>query len=174
MLFQTPTQWAILALILLLGWVLGLLSRSGGKKWKQELAAERASRAEERKGYEERLRANDARVEASNARIIELEKHAPAAVGASAVGASAVGAAARGNRDDLSAIKGIGADGETRLNDAGYHSFKDIEKMSASDEAALEGRLGLAPGTIDRENWREQAATLRSGDRDGHKRRWFS
>lgn len=169
MLFQTPTQWAILALVLLLGWVLGLLSRSGGKKWKQELAAERASRAEERRSYEERLRANDARVEASNARIIELEKHAPAAVGA-----SAVGAAARGNRDDLSAIKGVGPDGEARLNDAGYHSFKDIEKMSASDEAALEGRLGLAPGTIERENWREQAATLRSGDREGHRSRWFS
>lgn len=169
MLFQTPTQWATLALVLVLGWVFGLLSRSGGKRWKQELAAERSSRAEERKGYEERLRANDARVEASNKRIAELETHAPATVGA-----GAVGAAARGSRDDLSAIKGIGADGENRLNDAGYHSFKDIEKMSASDEAALEGRLGLAAGTIERENWREQAATLRSGDREGHRKRWFS
>lgn len=173
MLFQTPTQWAILALVLLLGWVLGLLSRSGGKKWKQELAAERASRAEERKGYEERLRANDARVEASNKRIVELEKHVPATAATGGI-AAGIGAAVRGKRDDLSAIKGIGPDGENRLNDAGYHSFKDIEKMSASDEAALEGRLGLAPGTIERENWREQAATLRSGDSEGHKRRWFS
>lgn len=168
MLFQTPTQWAVLALVLLLGWVLGLLSRSGGKKWKHELAAERSSRAAERKDYEDRLRASDAR-------FAELERRRPTTTATAAGGTAAgIGAAVHGKREDLSAIRGVGPDGAARLNEAGYHSFHDVEKMSAADEAALEQRLGLAPGTIERENWREQAATLRSGDHDGHRKRWFS
>ena len=59
----TPTQWIILLLVLVLGWILGLMSRSGGGKWKRELAAERELHAESRRSYE--------------ARIAELERGRP-------------------------------------------------------------------------------------------------
>ena len=43
----TTNQWAILFLVLVLGWLLGLISRSGGKKWKRAYEAERDARIEE-------------------------------------------------------------------------------------------------------------------------------
>ncbi len=61
----TTNQWAILALVLLLGWLLGLASRSGGKRWKREAEDERARR----RTVEERL-------DVAQARIAELERHA--------------------------------------------------------------------------------------------------
>lgn len=147
----STNQWAILGLVLVLGWLLGLASRSGAAKWKrayhQERDAHVAYRAE-----------SDARIKASNERIAELNRHAPL-VGAGT--ASAVGAAARGNRDELSKINGIDSDLEIRLNECGVHSFRDIAALNRTDEAALEGRLGLAPGTIERDAWKAQAAALR-------------
>lgn len=59
----TPSFWLILFLTLVLGWVLGLMSRSGGGKWKRELKLEREKHAAE-------LKARDAR-------IVELERHRP-------------------------------------------------------------------------------------------------
>lgn len=59
MLFTTPTQWAILALVLVLGWVLGLLSRSGGRRYRRELAAERAARKAEQDAHARELRERD-------------------------------------------------------------------------------------------------------------------
>ena len=56
----TPEFWLILGLTLVLGWVLGLMSRSGGAKWKRELADER--------------RANEAWRKDAEARIAELER----------------------------------------------------------------------------------------------------
>lgn len=146
----TIEQWVILFLVFVLGWVLGLMSRSGAAHWRRELEAERAAHAETR-------RQHDARIAAANERITELERRTPA----TGLSGGAIGAAARGTRDDLTAIRGIDAQEELRLNEAGYHSYRDIEKMSDSDEAALEGRLGYEPGHIAREGWREQAAELR-------------
>lgn len=60
MLFTTPTQWAILALVLVLGWILGLLSRSGGGKYRRELAEERAARKAEAEAHARELRERDA------------------------------------------------------------------------------------------------------------------
>jgi hypothetical protein len=57
--FQTPTQWAILALVLVLGWVLGLLSRSGGGRYRRELAEERAARKAEQDVHARELRERD-------------------------------------------------------------------------------------------------------------------
>ena len=37
---------------------------------------------------------------------------------------------------------------------------------------ALESQLRLAPGTIARDGWREQAAMIREGRDDEHVRRW--
>lgn len=66
----TPSFWMILGLTLVLGWVLGLMSRSGGGKWKRELKTERDRYALE-------LKERDARLTAANARIAELERARP-------------------------------------------------------------------------------------------------
>ena len=67
----TPAFWMILGLTLVLGWVLGLMSRSGGKKWKLELERER-------KEHQAAIRNRDAQIDAVKARIAELERSRPA------------------------------------------------------------------------------------------------
>ena len=109
--------------------------------------------------------ANDARIRAANERIAELERAAPPVIGATA---GSMAAAASGARDDLSLIRGIGRGGETRLNELGIHRYRDITHLSAADEAALEGRMALGPGTIAREQWREQAELLTKGKIEEH------
>lgn len=59
----TANQWAILALVLILGWLIGLLSRSGGSKWRRAYTEERAARE-----------ATDTRLAAARERIVELER----------------------------------------------------------------------------------------------------
>ena len=68
----TTNQWAILFLVLLLGWLLGLISRSGGAKWRRAYETERDARIEER-------REHDAALTTATARIAELERARPAA-----------------------------------------------------------------------------------------------
>jgi hypothetical protein len=68
---SSPSFWLILALTLVLGWVLGLMSRSGGRRWKQELARER----EEHKAA---IRNRDAQIDALKARTAEMERARPA------------------------------------------------------------------------------------------------
>jgi hypothetical protein len=58
----TPEFWLILGLTLVLGWVLGLMSRSGGSRWKRELAAERDAHAATRREYDARLAEQDRRI----------------------------------------------------------------------------------------------------------------
>ena len=149
----TTNQWAIVALVLVLGWLLGLASRSGGAKWRREYERERAAHVAYRQDQ-------DARIAAANARVAELERHAPM-VGAGTAGA--VAAAGAGMRDDLTAIRGIDRTRETALNEAGIHSYRDVEELSSTGQASLEGRLGLEAGTVTREHWREQAALLSGG-----------
>ncbi|HEX8447650.1 MAG TPA: hypothetical protein VF649_13680 [Sphingomonas sp.] len=150
----TTNQWAILGLVLVLGWLLGLMSRSGGGKWRRAYETERSDHIASRHAYD--------------ARITELERRTPAGIG-SGVGTS-VGAAAAGRRDDLALIHGIGRGGETRLNEAGIHNYGDLTRLSDSDAAALERRLGLAEGIIVQERWREQAEMLAAGRHDEHRR----
>ena len=156
----TPNQWAILALVLILGWLIGLLSRSGGAKWRRAYDAEVAER-----------RSAEAQLVAARERIAELERQ----VSGHPVGpgtAGAIGAAAAGNRDDLALIRGVGRSGETSLNDAGIYRYRQIEALADSDSAALEARLGIKSGTIAYEEWREQAALLREKGVDAHRTRW--
>lgn len=158
----TTNQWAILVLVLVLGWVLGLLSRSGGGKWRHAYEEERDRHA--------RLRTeHDARVAAANARIADLERHEPA-VG-SGTAAAVAGAAADG-RDDLALIRGIDRSEETRLNNAGIHRYRDIMAMSAADEFALEARLGYSRGRIASEQWRDQAELLAASRLDEQRDRF--
>jgi predicted flap endonuclease-1-like 5' DNA nuclease len=155
----TANQWAILALVLILGWLIGLLSRSGGAKWRRAYDEERVAR----QNAERQLLA-------ARERIAELERQTVHPIGPGTAGA--IGAAASGNRDDLALISGIGRDREISLNDAGIHRYRQIEDLSATDAATLEVRLGLRDGTIRQEEWREQAAMLRSKDIDGHRTRY--
>lgn len=185
----TTNQWVIIGLVLLLGWFLGLFTLSGGRKWKKAFEQERAARItadaevdklaarltelegerDRRIALEQERDGHVARATAANARIAELESSRPAV---NPDTAGAVAAAASGKRDDLARIFGVGRGGEMRLNELGIHRYAEITALSPRDEAELEGRMGLAPGTIADERWREQAEMLRQGFTDEHARRF--
>lgn len=165
----TTNQWAILFLVLVLGWLLGLVSRSGGKKWKRAYEAERDARADEQ-----------AELEDARARVAELEAAKPAvrvAPTARTVVEEPVEVAEPVTttealdltRDDLSRIRGVGAAGQRRLNEEGIYRYSDITGLTPSEEADLESRLGADDGYIEQEQWREQAALLESGQDDQHR-----
>ena len=71
----TTEQWIVLFLVLVLGWLLGLLSRRRGPDHSRALAEERERRIALERDHE-------ARLAAANARIAELERapdrHTPA------------------------------------------------------------------------------------------------
>jgi len=155
----TVNQWVILFLVLVLGWLLGLLSRTGSN-W--------------RRLYEEELalrEAAEARAASSANRVVELERQLaePRTVATTAAPASQP----VGGSDDLSLIHGIGEDGERRLNALGYYRFRQIADLDAREEAELEAKMGIAPGTITQEEWRAQAQMLAGGDLAGHRTRYI-
>jgi hypothetical protein len=53
----TGNGWFILGLVLVVGWLLGLLSRSGGAKWKKAYETERDAHLKLRKDYDAHLKA---------------------------------------------------------------------------------------------------------------------
>lgn len=160
-------QLAIYALILVLGWLLGLLSRSGGGAWRRKYEAEHDERLALEKTHVER----DA---AARARITSLEQGglerdvtpiAPTASGS-------VAADPNGQRNDLTRIRGIDHANEVRLNEADIHLYGDLSRVGDDETAGLEGRIGATLGTIAREEWREQATLLASGRLDEHRARF--
>ena len=158
----TANQWAILALVLILGWLLGLLSRSGGARWRR-IAAEEQARRE----------TAETRIAAANERVAELERQtAGRPIGPGT--ATAIGAAASGTRDDLALIHGIGRERETRLNELGIHSYRQVATLGDGEAIDLEARLGLSANTIAREQWREQATLLRDHKIDEHRTRYVT
>ncbi|KKC24400.1 hypothetical protein [Sphingomonas sp. SRS2] len=183
----TTNQWVILALVLILGWFLGLFTLSGGRKWRKGYEQERAARIagdterdrltaklaelegerDRRIALEQERDGHIARAAAANDRIAQLEKNRPLSYGDTA---GSIAAAASGQRDDLALIFGVGRGGEIKLNELGIHRYAEIIALSSTEEAALEGRLGIAPGTIEDERWREQAEMLRKGKFDDHAR----
>ena len=163
----TTNQWAILFLVLLLGWLLGLISRSGGAKWRRAFEAERDARIDEQAEH-------SATLDAAHARIAELEAARPAVIAPAPI---AVAGPTRVEtldltRDDLARIQGIGAAGEKRLNAEGIYRYADIISLSPAEESALEERMGADHGYIEQEHWREQAAILADGNIDEHRRRF--
>ena len=62
----TGNGWVILGLAVVIGWLLGLLTRSGGSKWKMAYNRERDAHLAVRRAYEDHLKthgtANDARL----------------------------------------------------------------------------------------------------------------
>ncbi|TPG22461.1 hypothetical protein EAH79_12605 [Sphingomonas koreensis] len=178
MLFQTPTQFAVLALLLVAGWFFGLASHPGGAKWRRRYEAERDADAAYRKETDARLKDADARVRDLESRNAALERDARAATVATPATRLPEDAPRRGNwlgagnSDDLARIRGIDAPLATRLGEAGVISYADVERLSDSDAAALENRLGLADGVVARDEWREQAAHLAAGREDEWRSRW--
>lgn len=158
--FDTPTEFIALALVLIAGWFLGLASRSGGRKWR--LRAQEAER--ERDEARRRIATLENENAELNRRTVAERPVAPAAD------------TSRGwfgwGRDNLARIRGVGEPGERLLHEHGIKTYRAVETLTPEEEAALEQRMGLTPGTIAREGWREQAAMLRSGDDDAHAKRF--
>ncbi|BBF70342.1 hypothetical protein [Sphingomonas bisphenolicum] len=147
---------ALLLVVLVIGWLLGLMMSGRGKYrrlWQDEQAVHRSA-----------IKERDARIEASHARIAELERQSAGPIGAGT--ATAVAGAVHG-RDDLSRISGVSQAQELSLNEAGYHRYGQIAALNAEQEATLEARLGLKPGTIAHEDWRKQASELEKGHNRG-------
>ena len=157
-------EWVILFLVLVLGWLLGLVSRSGGAKWRRAYEAERDARIEEQREHEKALAAADARIAALEATPAVVAPVTPAPV----VTADTLDL----RRDDLSIIRGIGKGGERRLNAAGIYRYADVANLAPADEEMLEQKLGADPGYIEQESWREQAALLEQGKIDEHRARF--
>ncbi|TCP66712.1 hypothetical protein [Sphingomonas sp. PP-CE-1G-424] len=85
-LFSTPTQFAALALVFVAGWLFGLASHPGGKKWKARYLAERDAHAAVKKDGDVRAAAAEKRAveaERENARLVkdvDAARVAPAVV----------------------------------------------------------------------------------------------
>lgn len=150
----TMNDLALLAIALVIGWILGLMTSGRGRL--------KRLYQEEKIAHRTEVKDRDARLAEAQGRIKELERHAvPVGVGAGA--ATTAGATATG-RDDLSRITGVSQREEAALNEAGYHRFAQIATLAAEQEATLEARLGLTPGTITRDDWRGQAAAFDRGE----------
>jgi hypothetical protein len=75
-LFSTPTQFAVLALLFIAGWLFGLASHPGGRKWKTRYLAERDAHVLARKDRDSRNTAAEARIaelERENARLVKAQ-----------------------------------------------------------------------------------------------------
>ncbi|WP_082449498.1 hypothetical protein [Sphingomonas sp. Leaf231] len=70
MLFNTTTQYIALAVALIAGWLFGLASHPGGRKWKTRYAAERDAHATTAKRVSELERDHDV----ATKRTVELER----------------------------------------------------------------------------------------------------
>lgn len=51
----TTNQWIVVALVLLAGWLLGMMSRSGGAKWRTQYETERDAHKKLRSDYDAHL-----------------------------------------------------------------------------------------------------------------------
>jgi predicted flap endonuclease-1-like 5' DNA nuclease len=179
MLFSTPTQFAVLALCLVAGWLFGLASAPGGRKLRDRLIAEEAAH----KATREEIATRDARLRELE-RERERERWEADRVRASAAPVAAAGTAttaaatsARGGwfgwgRDNLSRIRGIDEPTETALRGEGIKTYAAIEALTPEEETRLEDKLGFGRGRIAQQQWREQAALLREGRDDDHAARW--
>ena len=166
MLFHTPTQYAVLALLLVAGWFFGLASHPGGRKWRTRYEEEREAHAAYRRETETQRKADAERLAELERRNAELERDRGAAMPAAPLPADAPARGAwlgSGKPDDLARIRGIDAPLATQLGEVGITSYGDVERLSDADAADLERRLALREGTIARDEWREQARMLDAG-----------
>jgi predicted flap endonuclease-1-like 5' DNA nuclease len=169
MLFHTPTQFAVLALLLVAGWFFGLASHPGGRKWRTRYEEEREAHAAYRKETEAQRKADADRLAELERRNSELERDRRAEAAATPAEPLPAGAPPRGEwlgsgkADDLARIRGIDAPLVSRLNEAGIAAYGDVARLNDTDAADLERRLALRDGTVARDEWREQARLLAAG-----------
>lgn len=152
----TLNDIALLLVALLIGLVLGFMLSGRGKYkrlWRGEQLAHRQT-----------IKDRDTRLDTANERIMELERKS-ALAGSTTSGL--LSGEAHG-RDDFNRIRGITPQDEAALHQAGYHRYAQIAAISREEEGALEAQLGLKPGIIAREHWREQAALLNDRKDDEH------
>jgi predicted flap endonuclease-1-like 5' DNA nuclease len=178
MIFSTPTQFAVLALCLIAGWLFGRAGGNRGRAERERLRAVEAEHAAYRKEQDARIRT----LEAERDRLAKVTPvAAPASVAAGTAAAPVAAAEARpartglfggGTRDNLSRIRGVDERTEHALHAEGINSFAQVEALTRDQETTLEDRLGLGRGQIAEQQWREQAAMLREGRDDDHGRRW--
>lgn len=71
-----------------------------------------------------------------------------------------LGSAKMAEKDDLTAIKGIGTQYEIQLNEIGIYTYKQISKMTDKEYEAVDEILGGVKGKGKRYNWAEQAKKL--------------
>lgn len=77
-LFSTPTQFLVLAMVLVAGWLFGLASHPGGRKWRDRYAAERDAHAASRRAAEQQRAADQARIAELEQEQSRLANAAPA------------------------------------------------------------------------------------------------
>ena len=94
--FQTPTQFVALALTLLAGWLLGLASTSGGKKWRERLQDAEVDAAAYRHQAEIDLKESSKRIRELEAECDKLKAGAATPVAAAAAADTESGAGWRG------------------------------------------------------------------------------
>jgi hypothetical protein len=80
MLFSTTTQWVALAVALVAGWLFGLASHPGGRRWKQRYADERDAHATLRRDQDTRVAELNRRVKELEAENTRLARATPATV----------------------------------------------------------------------------------------------
>jgi len=107
MLFTTTTQFVALAVALVAGWLLGLASHPGGRRWKQRYADERDAHATARLEHE-------ARVAEANARAAELERENARLARAAPVTAATVAPVAHDRVETAAATRPVYAEGDGR------------------------------------------------------------
>lgn len=91
MLFTTPTQFAVLAVCLIAGWLFGLASAPGGRKWKDRLREAEAAHATYRKDAEQRVKDAEARANSAEAERDRYAKATPVAAPVAPQGAAIQG-----------------------------------------------------------------------------------
>lgn len=74
MLFTTPSEFAVLALVLIAGWLFGLASHPGGRKWKERYLAEREAHAGYRRDADARVTEAERHAGDAEHRLAELER----------------------------------------------------------------------------------------------------
>lgn len=136
----TLNQGVIVALVFLIGIILGLLFSPRTKPLRRAVRQET-----------ERREQAEASLAEANRRIGQLEhqtRNHPH------WGSTVLG-------DNLTLINGVGPDSADALKREGLTTYADIARLSDSELADLEVKLGRTKGTIAREGWREQAVRFR-------------
>ncbi len=72
------------------------------------------------------------------------------------------GVADASQKDDLKLISGVGPFIEKKLNSIGIYTFEQISKFTKEDIDTVTELIQFFPGRIERDNWKDQANTLKN------------